>query len=291
MPLPLNKLLTKNLLISILAGVSIVGGAFWSRINDPGDKKVVLKEEATIKNEGRTLEEQLNSLDSEAVGESVAFNTTENQETTEKGTLTNNQLALSNLSEEEIAMLRAINTPSPSTLSYDELADKDALYTEGTHRYSTKDIKSQVTTNRATLLTYGLDITKIIVGYPFYTKLSPTEITFNIYSKKTGDISELEAVRLSYEALIKRLLSATVPKDLLDLHVKVINSADRSSQLIKNMEKVGTDQLLALNSARHYIEEGYFFLRSLGEVNLFLKEKNITLGDENMLKLSIDLIR
>jgi hypothetical protein len=292
----LEKLLTKNVGISILAGLSIIGGAFWSRVSDsrnktalnPTESKVATEEIAPNRSQ---FQELFSNKDDSTINVSdlpdvngLAMNDHFSGEKTG---------IASNLSDEELAAIKFLQTPSGSTLGYDEIKDKNILYTEGAERYYAKDIKSQIATNRATLLTYGLSVTKTLTGYPFHIKLSPTEITFNIYNKKTSSesgLAELEAIRLSYEAAVKRLLALSVPKDLIPLHIKLINIADHIPQLIKNMEKIETDKLLALNSARQYVEEGRFILGALSRISDHLSNKNVVLGKENMLKLSLDIL-
>lgn len=194
------------------------------------------------------------------------------------------------LSPASLETLKFINTPGPGTLAYDDLEDKTTLYEEGAHKYSEKNIKSKTTTNRASLVTYANDLVKILNGYPFYTKSSPAEITFNIYEgakDEEENLLELEAIRLSYTATSKRLLTIRVPKDLMDEHIKLVNTIDRISQLIKNMEEINTSKLLALNSARQYIEESYFAVGTLADISYYLADKNITLGEDNKLKFSL----
>jgi hypothetical protein len=292
----LEKLLTKNLIVSILAGLSIVGGAFWTRMNDskkqvvinPSNPKTAGEKNVANRNQFQELfdkkdEATINVADLPNVNGLAVSDLTEDRST-----------GANILTEKDLNTIKFLQTPSGSTLGYDDISDINILYAEGADKYSTKDIKSQTTTNRAALLTYSLGLAKSLNGYPFYTKLSPTEITFNLYSnndlKNTG-LAELEAIGLGYEAAVKRLLTSSVPDGLLDLHIKLTNNINKASQLIKNMKSVKTDKLLALNSARQYVEEADSIIGTLSEISYYLKDKNINLGQDDRLKLSLDIIR
>lgn len=299
MSVKLEKLLTKNLGISVLAGISIMGGAFWWRISGYSDNKSVATNNPPQQSDTETvdpetlLSQELNGKNNDPtirVADLPNVNGLAN-------TAENRQLAAS-LSPEEFATLKFINTPSGSTEAYADISDKAILYPDGVEQYLPKNITSRISTNRATLLTYGTDLAKILNGYPFYTKQNPAEIAYNIYKNSKADsssgdkagIAELDAIKSTYEATVKRLLSQTVPGEVLELHLQLINTADRISQLIKNMGGIKSDQLLALNSARQYIEEAEFMIETIGQISYYLKDKNIALGKENMLRLGVDVI-
>ena len=282
----LEKILTKNLVISILAGLFIVAGAFWSRLSD-STKKVSIKEPSNPSNmvvyQKEGTEKPINLARSDlgqndAVGIRVADLPSVNGKSTDNGRLARGDLAT--------------QKPSGSTLAYDDLRDKTLLYTDGVGKYSAKNIVSEVTTNRASLLAYGSDLTKAIRDYPFYNEANPTQITFEAYKSGNVDdsLAKLETTRLGYELAGEKLLTLKVPRDLVKLELKLANSLDRTAQLIRNMEKVETDKLLALSSARQYVEESKFTINILAELNSYFKEKNISLGEESRLKLAVDNI-
>ncbi len=186
-----------------------------------------------------------------------------------------------------------IEKPSGSALAYDDIKDKSILYLDGTERYGTKDIKSTIDTNRASLLAYGLALAKIIRDYPFYPGKTPTEITFEMYQDKKTDsnaLISLESVRFVYKEKVNELLKISIPKDLVKGHLALANSFDRISQLTANMQKVGEDRLFALNSARQYVEESKFVLTILNQLNSNFNDKNIDLGKDEKVELKIDVI-
>lgn len=183
--------------------------------------------------------------------------------------------------------------PSGSVLAYDDIKDKSILYTNGVKRYSKENIKSPTDTNRSSLLVYGTSLAKIINGYPFYEDKSPTEITFDAYNNKSvsdDDLAKLETIKLAYELRSKNLSELLVPSELTKIHINLTNSFDRTSQLIKNMEQVGTDNLLALNSARQYVEETKLVLNIFAELNTYFKDKGINIGENNKVSLAVDVI-
>ncbi|MDO8493318.1 MAG: hypothetical protein Q7S19_02125 [bacterium] len=251
--------LTKNVAFSVLAGTSIMAGAFWMRYTGSAPQVVA------------QVESPIADTDADIAVASA-----------------------SGLTAEESTALQFIRTPSPSTLAYDELEDKSSLYLNSGLTYNTKDLTSKTATNRASLLSYGTNLAKTLHGFPFYTKRSPAEIAFDIYSNKDkGDtgLTELEATALAYQSASKSLLVQNVPSDLQTLHLRLINSFDRASQLIKNMEGVTTDKLLGLNSARQYVEEEKFALITLGQLNAYFKDKNVALGEKDKLKLSVAIYK
>ena len=183
------------------------------------------------------------------------------------------------------------NTKAATVLAYDNLRDKAVLYPDGIERYEMKETDTTADTNRASILAYGTGLNKIISDYPFYDEQSPTEITLNAYKSGVvyNDLAKLAIIKLNYENRADDLLALSVPKELGAAHINLINSFDRIAQLAKNMEQVGTDNLLALNSARQYVEESNLVLSILAQLNGYFEDKNVDLGDKKI-SLKVDVI-
>ena len=287
----MEKLLTKNSTLSILASIFIIAGAFWTRLANQAKETEVSSHDntamiAVYQKDTRANNETLNTVDP-----SIA-----------QPWQTDPIIKVADLpwvngidpTNTNVPALPESSIETPSTLAYDEISNKATLYPEGTGRYGVKDVPSIVTSNRASLTAYGVNFTEAIAGYPFYKELSPTEVTFNIYNKKadsSNGLATLKEMGSSYNSAKDSLLQMTVPTDLVDLHIRLINNFDRISQLLINMEMVDNDKLLALNSARQYVEEAKYTLAIFAELNAFYMDKNITFGKENVLKLSINVIK
>ena len=74
------------------------------------------------------------------------------------------------------------------------------------------------------------------------------------------------------------------------MHVDLINSLDRTSQLIKSMSHIQSDKLLALNSARQYIVESKITVAIFMAINKYFNDNNIDIGKENTTKISVNIL-
>ncbi len=277
----LEKILTKNLTLSILAGVLIIAGSFWLRLHPPASNTV----------------DSLTDSNSQLTSNNLAAASTATPDPTQPSDNQDASILNSTNSSPNDSSQNPLDLPSGGTLSYDELKDKSLLYPDGEFKYSAKDLKTQ-TTNRATLLTYGLNILRALNGFPFYKTATPEEITFNIYSKKSGSengLAQLKTVQAAYTSLATALSLIKVPTDLVKIHINLTNTADRISQLLGNMEKADsstkTDNLLALNSARQYIEEEKFMIGILANLNSYFNSKNIDFGKDNIANISLTTVK
>lgn len=287
MAIKLEKLLTKNVLISLLVGILIIAGSFWSRLAD-SSKNNSAKDPQT---EGATIFYQKNPV-LEApnnYGES-AINTANLPNV--NGLDTNSipsspaQVASTGLTPEQKFWL----TPSPSTLPYEEITDKSTLYPNGVQKYKPSDIQMS-DTNRASLIAYGKDLVKALNGYPYYTNKTPTEITLEL-SKKFSDanLQTLKDMGAAYETNSVNLIKMVVPGDIANRHVDLANSLERTAQLIENMSKIQQDPLWAINSARQFIVESDYTLAVIEEINKYFEDNKIDLGKDSKLTTEVRAI-
>ncbi|MBI3633532.1 MAG: hypothetical protein HY226_04540 [Candidatus Vogelbacteria bacterium] len=276
----MEQFLTKNVLISILAGILIIAGAFWSRLSNAPQLS--------------TPEIQTGGVSEISYQKNSELQPTPTQNSDETIKVANlpdvNGLDENTPVDALTADQKFLLTPSPSTLPYEEITDKSTIYSNGTTRFKMSDI-STTDTNRASLLTYGKKLVETIDGYPYYVAKSPTEITLDL-SKKFSDagINSLETIRASYDGTSKNLINLSVPDGLSTLHIDLANSFDRTAQLINNMEKIQTDKLLAMNNARQYIEESKITLSILLQMNKYYKDNNVDLGEGNKLNAKVEIL-
>ncbi|MBI3633891.1 MAG: hypothetical protein HY226_06430 [Candidatus Vogelbacteria bacterium] len=296
----MEKLLTKNVLISILVGILIVAGAFWSRLADTSTKELAVSAEdsgaqisyqkpADITTQNvQSDDSQANSSDNNPI--KVADLPNVNGLNTPAATTAApdpNQIAKS---PAFIAAQKFWLTPGPSTVPYEQITDKTTIYPNGIEKYKKTDLKT-FDTNRASLIAYGKILTKTLSGYPYYTDKTPTEITLDLSKQFSDqDIASLEQVKSAYAKTATNLLAITVPSELSNLHLSLANSFDRTAQLIGSMEKITSDKLLAMNSARQYVEESKLTISILLGMNTYYKDNNVDLGTGNKLSTNVQIL-
>ena len=183
-------------------------------------------------------------------------------------------------------------TPSPSTMGYGEITDPSTIY-DVLQKYKPSDLSSVVDTNRASIISYSSSLANILKDYPFYKKGgNPADITLKVFdSNDETDLNKITAMQDSYDQTIQSLLSVATPEGLKNFHLDLLNSLDRTSQLMGKMANLPSGKLLALNSARQYVEESRLTLTIFTAINNYLKKGNITFGKNDTVTLNVDFIK
>ena len=268
-------------------GILIIAGAFWSRLNHNANRRVAtsnstrlayqkVKDVSVIQQEPQTTNSNIVNVADLPNVNGLSYTSPAPLSSATKG-------------------FEPINNPStsqsPSATAYQNITDKTTLY-ENVRRYKSSDLSSIVDTNRASLMSYGTKLARTLSGYPFYkTGESPTEIILNIVDDKNNtQISALTGLEDLCNQTIRILLTVATPKELKDMHVDLINSLDRTSQLIKSMSHIQSDKLLALNSARQYIVESKITVAIFMAINKYFNDNNIDIGKENTTKISVNIL-
>ncbi len=149
---------------------------------------------------------------------------------------------------------------------------------QNTHKtYTSSDIKN-ITTNTATAMrNYGNRLGRILVADS--PKASQNEIVIiekALTSGNQSDIQQLNPIINGYNTIITNLISVTVPKNALTLHIHLINDISRVRDDIQDMSTTFNDPVKALLSMNDYRQSVSSLVSDLTQIKTYFSNNQIT---------------
>ncbi|MBI5140335.1 MAG: hypothetical protein HZA94_02730 [Candidatus Vogelbacteria bacterium] len=237
----MENLTNKNVIVSVLAGILIIFGAFLSSQNKAS----------------------LSDIDATGGEISYSKNSDDNAQNVEA-----EQSDSGGETETKIELYR---DPKPHALGELEIIDD---------------------TSRALGRSYGIELAKILGKYAGAKIVNPVEIINEIYETKNySETIKLLPVKESYFSEIKDLAAIRIPKNISVTHLNLINNIDRMGQLLENMDKIESDELLGVASAKQFALETNIQIALLQEINKYYADKNISFGSTEKADVYENVIR
>lgn len=139
------------------------------------------------------------------------------------------------------------------------------------HNYALVDLKLVAQENAQTRAAYQQGIDKILLDYG--KNLTSDENAAMYQVMKNGDpeaLATIQASQRNIQTTLSRLLLMKVPVSASFLHLNLVNSLARLSQIIYNMSIVSTEPLLAGQSAERRTQEYLGVISSIAAINRYL---------------------
>lgn len=142
--------------------------------------------------------------------------------------------------------------------------------------YTLLDINLVDSSDIAFIKEYGLKMGETLKTYSNIDIVSVGSSTLRVIDG--GDAAELENIRKIKDGhlkVVRVLKEMEVPASAGEIHLNILNSLFRISQLVFMMEQASREPLLALESAREHEYALLDAYNSLKELNNYFKERNI----------------
>lgn len=156
------------------------------------------------------------------------------------------------------------------------IAEKRFLNNETT-RYSAMDITIVDKNDLETLKKYSVEVMDIL------KKHSGMENDLVVIKRALDNSDSEEAQKLNQSMLIyrdmeKKLSEITIPKDLVSIHLKILNTVSQIAENTGNMAKVFEDPIIALVNLNEYVENESIIIEEFAKIGVYLKNKGVSVS-------------
>jgi len=144
--------------------------------------------------------------------------------------------------------------------------------------YKTEDVKINTTTDSATKQKYYMNLKNIFESYEKTGMGEELELVgSSIASHSANNSTDLSTVyeKLSdisdaYKDFAKKTMSLSVPKDLVNYHLQIANSANNTGISVGDMRKVIEDPIIGLSGLSQYQKYSDDLVKSVADLESFL---------------------
>lgn len=142
--------------------------------------------------------------------------------------------------------------------------------------YKPTDLIISPTNTPAAIRNYGNVLSGVIINNSI--KSRNENIIMRDYVQQNDDtkLAELTPILNSYRKIAKGLISTSVPSDLKDLHLNILNSVSELIFIIESYQKIEADPVIALQGVGMYQETADKFRDALSSIRSYFETQNIT---------------
>lgn len=96
-------------------------------------------------------------------------------------------------------------------------------------------------------------------------------VSSGLLSGRSEDYDELDYIAEAYQGFAKDAMLVGVPVDLLEIHMKITNSANNTGISITNMSKVASDPIVGLSGLSQYEKYSALLIEAVEELRMFFE--------------------
>ena len=140
----------------------------------------------------------------------------------------------------------------------------------------TKDMLTITNTNLTTIRTYYNDFKKINTKYQ--NRDMGNELTFISQGIQNNDqqaFAVAQTVAEAYRGFAKDLMTIKIPDSLIEIHLGIVNSYEKTAQSIEKMELSSADQITGLNAILSYKQYSNDSIANLEKLQIFFQRNGI----------------
>lgn len=155
--------------------------------------------------------------------------------------------------------------------------------------FSKEDIQISNNNTPDTIKAYINELGTIITSPPKNVEQGAMVTFLTILSQQTdADLYEdtgkwglLEDHKQNYQYFIDNMSNMTVPGNMADAHIAMMNNFFRTKQIIGSLSNISEDPLTSMAALNLYITESYRSLEPLGSIVDEIKSKNLSFSEED----------
>lgn len=142
--------------------------------------------------------------------------------------------------------------------------------------YTAKDLLVTSDTSSSSLKKYGLAVARNLSQYNQSDETNPIALTLEALQERNQTIpAELSALIKTKQQVLTSLAKISVPKNAIELQIKILNTLSQDIALLTDMTKVLDNPYIALTAANAYKIQQTNFYKIIDQVNTFFLDHQI----------------
>jgi hypothetical protein len=175
-----------------------------------------------------------------------------------------------------------ITDPAVTQGALDQLVQKE-YQKLNEPQYTKSSLKISTDNSPAALKAYGNSLGSILAGLITKDSISSQILSINsfVQSENEGDLLPIVSAALKSETAISKLLELSVPSTAIDVHLHMLNNFSSYATTLDNISKAYDDPLRATFAIHSYIDITLGALKTIGDMDAFLDNKNIVFASKD----------
>jgi hypothetical protein len=159
-------------------------------------------------------------------------------------------------------------------------------------QFGVKDIKLAQDEDPQTLKSYGISLAIALKEYNGPKDENIVGLALELFKNEEPEpVMKLLDAEKRILTTIDKLLAIPIPASAVDIHLELVNRLAHMGFLISSIQDIVAKPEIGLLASQNYAEESYAMHETIGKINKYFANNNVSFTEEEKVNVNVNLIR